>query len=265
MTAVAQEAHWKAAAAAPLVACVAIVLMRLRYFHEPFDNDIPIRFAYAFRALAGAEYYRDLHLAGPPGGLWIVEFFVSLFGLSDLAVFVMGCFFSVLAATGVYATALKLGGRLPATLALAMWVICAGDLLNEANQPNTESFINAALVWGLYLCVRNRGSIRARDAALAGLLFFAASTVKHFVLVIPLMGLIFYAAYQLWHDGIKTLASSRFWGPFLACGASIAIGWVLLVGWYSATDRLPALFTALVGESVQYAGNMPASRGDLVS
>lgn len=238
-----------------LIMAAIICLWRIRYFYEPLDNDLPIRMAYATRALLGDRYYTDLFVFGPPGSLWVNELFISIFGANYLAVYVMGCVFSVITLIGVYRSVLVLSGKTGALISAATWAVISADLYTQANQPNTEVFINAALVWAFALLLDEKNQKNIWYAITSGLLFFLASTVKHFTLVVPAMAflaLIFASRTEAgkWRP---FLYDRETWLPWLVAGGVVTVCWILLFAWYSFTGRFTLLFNALIGDSIHYA------------
>lgn len=248
------------------VLAVAICVWRIRYFNEPLENDLTIRMAYAARGAAGARYYADLLVFGPAGTLWINEIFYRLFGASELAMYMMGCTFSVLTLLGVYRCARLLTNVPGGLVAAVTWTLVGADLFTQANQPNAEVFINAALVWAFALLLIQRPAPSRSNLIMAGMLFFAASSIKHFIAVTPLLAALF--AVLLPSRGSAgtgpklDLAALRAWAIIAA--AALA-AWAVLLGWYAATGRLPTVLDALFGSSVAYATQQQSLLDSLVA
>ena len=76
------------------------------------------------------------------------------------------------------------GEPLPGLWAAAFWATLCSDLHLQANQPNTEVFINACLIWAFVLLVRAHTYAREVGRFLIiGLLFALASLYKPVVAV----------------------------------------------------------------------------------
>ena len=238
-----------------LIMASIICLGRIRYFFEPLDNDIGIRMAYATRALLGDQYYTDVFVFGPPGSLWVNEIFVSIFGANFLSVYVMGCVFALITLIGVYRVAFILSGNTAALISAVTWTVISADLYTQANQPNTEVFINAAIVWAFALILDKKNKINVWYAMSAGLLFFLASSIKHFTVVVPVMAFLALALSSRTVTGKwkPFLYERDTWLPWIIAGGVATISWAALFAWYSLTGRFPLLVDALLGDSIQYA------------
>ena len=236
------------------VLAAAICIWRLRYMHEPLENDITIRMAYAARAVAGARYYSDLFVFGPPGSLWINEFFFWLFGANDISVTIMGCVFSVLTLFGVYRCTRLLTDVRSGLIAAGTWTLVNADLFTQANQPNTEVITIAALVWGFAILFDPRTAQSLWRLVAAGLLFFLASTVKHFLAITPLLAAILSIVTPAkGSSGTGEEFDKEALRSWAVVGVTALAAWAVLLGWYGATGRLAAFIAALFGLSVEYA------------
>jgi Dolichyl-phosphate-mannose-protein mannosyltransferase len=244
----------KAAGLVLALLALAICILRIRYIHEPLENDLAIRMAYAARSVAGARYYSDLFVFGPPGALWINEIFLRMFGANDFAVYIMGCTFAVLTLVGVFRCAQLLTDFRGGLIAATTWVLVSGDIFTQANQPNAEVFINAALVWAFVPLLDDRAARSHWSLGAAGLLFFLASSVKHFITLTLVLAALFamFLPTRESNGGVNYVdeKAMRTWG---IVGITAAAAWALLLGWYAATDRLAIVVEALFGSSVRYA------------
>ena len=228
------------------VLAVAICVWRIRYFHEPLENDLTIRMAYAARGAAGARYYTDLLVFGPAGTLWINEIFYQLFGASELAMYMMGC--TVLRADellGVYHCARLLTNVQGGLVAAVTWTLVCADLFTQANQPNSEVFINAALVWAFAFVLRSApGTVAFQpDHGRLAVLRCVVDQALHCRHAAPRRPL----------RGVAAVARKRGHRPETRSGGIACLGdyaapalaaWAVLLGWYAATGRLPAVLDA---------------------
>ncbi|HPN83740.1 MAG TPA: glycosyltransferase family 39 protein [Victivallales bacterium] len=165
-----------------------IALMRLRTYHEPIDRDIGIYAVAANEIIHGKILYKDVWDTKPPGifltyvlGQLIAgfgEFQIYFLNVAGASFVMFGIFFSAKACSGSTRV-----GLLSATL----WVLVSGDILTQANQPNSELFINAALSWGFYFTILSLRYLRIRFFLLAGISYGIASIYKQFAIVPLLM------------------------------------------------------------------------------
>jgi 4-amino-4-deoxy-L-arabinose transferase-like glycosyltransferase len=192
---------------------------------------------------------------GPPGSIWVNQFFVWLSGANEITVYVMGCVFAIAGLLGVYRCATMLSDTRGGLVAAMAWLFLSSDLLTQANQPNTEVFINAFIVWGFALVFDEQHRAKSYRYILAGLLFFFATTVKHHMAAIPLFAAFAHVFFPQregtrWRFQISR-AKVRIW---LTVFSTIGIAWLMLFSWFWATDRSNLLLSALFGDSLQYAG-----------
>lgn len=228
------------------------ILLRWRYMSEPLENDITFRVVYAAKVLDGARPFVDLFAFGPPVSIWINQIFVAVWGVGEHTVFLMGGVFFVLALLGLYRLTADLAGSTAGIVAATIWTALAHGLLSEANQPNAEVFINALVVWALALCITPAKSGWA--LVLGGVLMFAATGVKHFVLALPAFCLAACLLAQ-WlarrsesHAAVKRLT----WRMFVCC-LIVALLWLLLMLWHFSQGTFKPLLDGLIGSSLSYA------------
>lgn len=233
---------------------IIICVWRFRYFHEPFENDLTIRMNYAARSISGSHYYSDLFVFGPPGALWINEIFQRAFGANELCVYIMGCVFSVITLLGVYRCTSLLSSRSSGLLAALIWTVINADLWTQANQPNAEVFINAFLVWAFIFIIDESFCQRKWRFLISGLLFFLATSVKHFIAISPIISAIFSIIYiRRSPKYFSTEINFQALKSWLVVGITAILAWLILFGVFFATNRLPLFQRAMFGDALQYA------------
>jgi CheY-like chemotaxis protein len=190
-----------------LVALIALslglALARLHTWDEPLERDLTTYAVIGHNLLEGRSLYSDLWDHKPPaihGSYAVAEY---LFGYGPPSVYALSLFTAIATMLAVYAAASWSGGWQAGLWAAAFWAILSGDLRLQANQPNTEAFMNACLAGGFALWLRSgKSGLFATQALLAGALFFLASAYKQIVVVIPLvLGLV--------HIGYPPVGCSR--------------------------------------------------------
>ncbi|WP_310383174.1 ArnT family glycosyltransferase [Roseateles sp.] len=239
--------RWVAVALALL-----IVGIRIRYINEPLENDLTIRFDYVVRHLHGSQYYTELIAFGPAGAFWINEIFIRIFGANAFTVFLIGCIFSLLTLQGVFLLARDWAGQLGAGIAAMIWTILSFGLATQANQPNTEAYILALVVWG-FVALQKPQAVKGIDlfGICAGLLFFLATAIKHHMLFMPLLAFLGHGLVG-WRPHKRTGGLNlRRW---LVAAFVLVIAWLLLLGFYAMTGRFFIFFDGLLGQSLKYAG-----------
>ncbi len=166
-----------------------MAVARLYTYDEPLDIDQTVYALIAHEMKAGRALYADLWDHKPPAiflTYWVGE---TLCGYGPRSIYCMGLAASVMTLIGVYrAGSAHPWGRASGLWAAAFWAVASGDLYLEADQPNTEDFINPCLIGAFALWVWGRDKPWAWwRAGLIGLLFAWASLYKHVVVVVPFL------------------------------------------------------------------------------
>jgi len=162
---------------------LALVLggFRLHTAGEPLERDITTYAVIGNELLEGRELYSDLWDHKPPGIHWTYAIAIAVVGFGPTAVSALALLTGVVALCGVFvAGSTSRSGTVGAVAAGVIWVLLSGDLWLEGNQPNTETFINACLVWAFALLLKADLSKDSRTTYLAvGTLFALSSIYKH--------------------------------------------------------------------------------------
>jgi hypothetical protein len=155
-----------------------IVLVRTRSYGEPLEEDLITYSVIGHEVLHGKRLYTDVWDAKPPVLYATYAGAEALVGHGAAEVFFLGVVAALITLAGVYLAGAGLGR--PAGLwAAAFWAVLGGLLVLQANQPNSEAFVNACCVGGFALLVRHPGGRPAPGRAfLAGVLFVLASLYK---------------------------------------------------------------------------------------
>jgi hypothetical protein len=203
--------------------CCLIVCQRLWTFNQPIDSDCASYALIANELLHGKHLYTDVWDHKPPGIHVTYAAIVAPFGCTPTAIFVLGVSAAITTMFGLYRLSKALTKSEAAGLwSAAFWSALASDLALQANQPNAECFMNASLVWGLYFAT-------VRRPWTAGILFFYATTLKQFAILVPLF----------------------------VCWRSLAViagGWALLCAWFAG--RWHDFWGAVFVYNRVYAGPM---------
>ncbi|MEI8341839.1 MAG: hypothetical protein WCH43_09940, partial [Verrucomicrobiota bacterium] len=169
--------------------CLLIALARWHTYDEPTDRDTGGYAVIAHEVLNGERIYDGVLLDQKPPAIHFTYGVAEwLAGYGRLQVYLLSVAAAIATLIGFYFSGKVIGGSRSAGLwAAVFWVAVSGDLVLEANQPNSEVFINAWTVFGLIFLFGNlRGMIPWRQALLAGICFAMASLYKHVVVVIPM-------------------------------------------------------------------------------
>ena len=226
-----------------------IVLERLHTYAEPLDRDVGTYVVIAQAMRHGRELYTDLFEHRPPLVFVLYALAQALVGTGAPSVFLL----SVVAAlaTGLALYAAAGADWLVGLWAAAFWALICADLPLQANQPNTEVFMNVALA-AAFACLLRVGPKAADPRILAaGTCLAAAALLKQSVLPIT-------ACLALAHLAKPVPGSSRRAALVQAVailavtGAAIAV----LLGYFAAAGRGKDALDALVVYNQSYAGSI---------
>jgi 4-amino-4-deoxy-L-arabinose transferase-like glycosyltransferase len=159
-----------AVAAAVLAAiCGLIVLQRLHTYAEPFERDIATYAVIAREMRQGRPLYSDLWDNKPPLLYVIFAAAQMAAGEGPGSVFLMGVACAVVTALALFAAGATGTSTGVGLWTAAFWAVVCADLPLQANQPNIEAFLNAALALSFLALLRAGPGLREPLAAGAGL------------------------------------------------------------------------------------------------
>jgi hypothetical protein len=227
-----------------------LVLARLHTYHEPLERDITTYAVIAHELLAGRQLYSDLWDHKPPAIHLTYAAAEALVGYGEASVFLLNILAGVVTLVGAY-TAGSASGREGGVWAAAFWVLISGDLALQANQPNTEVFINAALLWAFALYVRADATALSWSRAIAiGGLGLVASLYKPQQLVVP--AVLAVTALALDRPAVRRRSLAR----TVAMAGVIVGGWAATWLYFAARGRGQAFREAVVDYNQAYAGSL---------
>jgi len=245
------RAHGRQILAALVGLGLVIAVVRLHTYDEPLERDLTSYAVIAHELLGGRPLYSDLWDHKPPAIHATYAIGELLAGYGPASVYLLGVIAAVLTLVGVYHAAAGVGvaGGL---WAASLWTAVSSDLWFQANQPNTEVFINACLIWAFALMMRLEGRAAGLGRfAVIGLLFALASLYKQVALAPA-------AALLVAHGAFPPAATSRrraVADVVLASGV-IAAAWGAVLGYFAATGRLSAFVDAVFAYNRAYAGSL---------
>ena len=177
--------HLKVWAVLSLLA-LGIALERLHTYHEPFERDITTYAVAAHELLAGRSLYSDVWDHKPPGIHVTYALAEALVGYGDGTIYFLNLLAGFLTLFGLYRAGRIAGGTAGGLWAGVFWAALSGDLYLEANQPNTEVFLNAFLVWAFVLWAEREWDQWSRVRALAISFLWGAGSFYKPVIFIPM-------------------------------------------------------------------------------
>jgi hypothetical protein len=233
--------------------------MRWHTYDEPFERDLNIYAVIGHELLEGRDLYADLYDQKPPAPYLTYAAAELLVGYGPQQMFALGVGAAIATLVGIYWTIL--GITRDPTLGLwaaAFWTLLCSDMLLQANQPNTEVFINVAMVWAFgFWATAERPGVDVRRALAVGALFAWASFYKH-VMIVPA------GVLALAHVALPPAGRTRREAVVeVAIAAGVgAAAWLASFAWFAAAGQLDLYYQTMFSYSAEYTeryGGMPAN------
>lgn len=228
-----------------------ILFARLYTFNEPIERNIGVYAVGAHELLAGRSLYSDLWESRPPGNFLTYALAEMVFGYGPHTVFLLTLGLSLIILLGIHQAASQKESS-AGLWAAAFWAILSGDLFLRANQPDTELFLNACLVWALALILSLDGkSLKRRRCLAVGLLLAWAA---HYRVVSAMSG----AALVLTHAFLP----GRFGGKrkirlqqAALMGGAGSLLWAITISWFWTTGRGTDFYEANIVYNTWFSGS----------
>ena len=129
-----------------LIFATLIVVFRWHTYNEPLERDITTYAIIGHELLAGRPLYCDLWDHKPPAIYLTYALGELFFAYGNSAVYALNVIAAIVTLIAVYIAGLRYsGGVVTGLIAAAFWVLLSQSLRLEANQPNSEAFINCCL------------------------------------------------------------------------------------------------------------------------
>lgn len=237
-----------------------IAYARFHTYNEPLEHDITATAVIANEMRAGRPYYSDLWENKPPA-LYVAHIVAqSLFGYGRGSLYALNVALAVITLFGVYVAACAMGmGPTAGLWAAIFWTLASGDLDLQANQPNTEAFMNAPLIWALALLLHaqraknTEGHSYFLRTLVIGALFALATFYKpQSVLYGFFLGL----AYVIYPPDGGPSGRKQALKEVLIIAAVGAAAWIAFFAYFATTGRSKIVYTTMFSYPSYYSGNM---------
>lgn len=226
-----------------------MALARWHTYDEPLDMDGATYAVMAREMLAGKNLYTDVWDHKPPAVYVSYAIGQLIAGHGPAHIYLLGFSMAVVTLLWIYFVAVTAAGYGAGLWAATFWAIVSTDLLLQGNQPNTEAFMNACLIWALALLLRMPAESFATGRVLSiGALFALASLYKHVTLIgtAVLLG-----AYVVAAKGDRRSVAR----PAAIAGV-IAASWAAVVGYFAVTGRFTAFVETVLLFNQAYGGDL---------
>jgi hypothetical protein len=242
----------------PLVILLAlsalICLQRLHTYDEPLERDLALYAVIGHELLDGRSLYSDLCENKPPAVFLTYAAAEKLAGYGAGAIFLLGIMAAMVTLLGVYAAGSALGGSVGTGLwAAIFWTVVCSTLSLQANQPNTEVFINACVIWAFVLMVRSDHDRPWLWRYLAiGALLALASFYKMVVIGVAVALGLAHLALPPGDPPNRKLAFKQL-GVIAALGAGL---WVSVFAYFAAVGHFRDFYEIVFNFNRYYAGSI---------
>lgn len=234
---------------------ILIAMLRLHTWGEPPETDLSTYWVAANEMIRGKVLYKEVWDIKPPAVYATFAVAASLTRDPCFARYLLWTTASALTLLGVFNLGkLLTGSAVAGLIAASFWSIVANDCWLEANQPNTEVFINAATVWALVLFVTSeRKRFSLARAFGAGILLGIASLYK----TVALAFVPFFCAVALARTHHLISSSNSPWRRAAAIPITVLAGvigtWVIVFAVFSKRAALADLTATLLWWGSAYA------------
>jgi hypothetical protein len=231
-----------------------LAFLRLHTFDEPLERDLTTYAIVAHEVLSGRALYSEVWDHKPPAVYVTYGLAEVIAGYGPRAIYLLGVTAAVATLFGVFRVASQLAGPAGGLWAATIWTLLANNHALQANQPNTEVFMNACVVWAVALLLSEGRPvwISWRFAA-AGALFALASMYKPVIAAVAATACAAHVVCPGPGQRLKALAHA------VAIAAIGALAWGAVMLYFSATGRLAEFQYAIFTFNGHYAGDTLAN------
>lgn len=230
-----------------------ILAQRFHTFNEPLERDIGVYAVVAHEMLAGRPLYSDLWEHRPPAIFLSYAAAEKLFGYGTPTIFLLSLILSLIILLGTYqAGRLAFGHWQWGLWAACFWALLSGDLFFQSNQPNTEIFINACLLWSYIALLPGEGKdLTWKRVVLTGALFAWASLYKPLAII---SAIFLSAAYVLFPWSGRESFLRRLYSASVM-GFVVLAAWFVTGVYYFFHGNLRDFYEANITFNAFFAGN----------
>lgn len=237
-----------------LLAAIAFVsvLLRLHSHGEPLERDLTTYAYIGHRMLGDGQLYTTLWDNKPPG-VYIANMLAEFaLGYSQHSITFLGIILSLVSIFFLFHFMERVAGTNAALAGAAFWALASNSISLQANQPNTEAFVNAFTIMAIWAFARYYGG--GKKFLLLSGTFFGLATFFKTIAVFPIAALCVYLALPLPGGEIKKWLKKTSGKLTLFLLPTVVI-WLATFSYFGLLGRFYDLWGVLTG-SMLYAGNI---------
>jgi hypothetical protein len=249
-----QRISGRRAAIVLIVLSILTSLGRVYTRNEPLERDLTMYALVAHELVEGKRLYTDVWDQKPPAIYLVYAAAELAVGYGPQSVLLVNIAAGLITLAGVYRAASAAGmGRVSGLWAAGLWSIISLNIDLEANQPNTEVFINACMIWVFVIFVgAKERPISYPKAVWLGLIAAAATLFKHHS-VLPFATVAI--AYVIGTAEAKQFRAGRLVGALIAFG-TIVFCWAAIAGYFAFGGRFKDFYDAVILYNMYHPGNL---------
>jgi Dolichyl-phosphate-mannose-protein mannosyltransferase len=230
-----------------LVLTVFIVVFRTHTYAEPLERDITTHAIIGHGLLSGQPLYSDLWDHKPPATYITHAIGELIFGFGNNAIYGINVVASTITLIAVYFAGTRYsGGPITGLAAGAFWVLLSQSVAVEANQPNSEAFMNCCLS-AVFAILINSKRLENKTVFFAGLLTTLATLYKQIALV-PVCFLL--VSRIIFSDSQNR---KKYFAEAISIAIIVALSWFLVATWFLETDSFPEFYQAVFAYNINYS------------
>lgn len=229
---------------------VFMVTLLLRHYDDAAETDPSLYALIGHELLGGRQLYSDLWDHKPPAIYLIYAATELVVGYGPQQFYFLNVAAWTLGLLGLYHAGKILGGPPAGLCAGTLWTILV--ILPEwFSQPNTEVFVNVALIWSCCILLRMSITPSRWLACLFGACVGAASLFKHVAIAPAALLALGYIIGSRRTEGGPRLA---LWHMLMAAAAS-SLPWLVCIGWFWIRGTLGDFYDAVFVFNRYYSGD----------
>jgi hypothetical protein len=230
---------------------VVVLICRAPVLTSPIDRDIATYAIIGNGLLNGHRLYSQLWDHKPPAIHITYAGAIAALGERSFMIYCLSAAAAIIPLVGLSGAAVALSGsQKVAFWTSAAWAATSGLLLLEGDMPNTEMFVNASVVIGVWIGLEAIEKPSRRAPIVSGILFLVATLYKQIAVVVPLALILVLLARPGKAGRAWVIRTGLMW---LTVGIA---GWCLVASYFAVTGRAADFYEAVFKYNQFYAGSM---------
>ncbi len=227
---------------------LAIIILRLHTLDEPLERDLTTYAIIGNGIFHSKIPYVDLWDHKPPLIYMIYGIFDLIFGMNKWSIFILNILVNIGILFAIYTAVKQIGNKVYAIWASIGWTIISGTMSLQANQPNTEVFLNLCMaLLAVFLLSALYQKKSSKFVIWVGLIIGAATLIKY-IIIIPIFFIML--IYFLFEKEVSL--KERLYQPLKMLLWTL-LPWGIFVAYFGLQGALPEFYNAVIKYNQYYA------------